>query len=165
MLTPEMIAELQGLEKQGSGNVRTEDVVTLAKKPSSALHAHPAFEWDIRKAAAKQWLEAARHVVQVWVGMVKDDGQEKPMRQLVHIIDLADGPVYRATAKVILENRAGLVNMVADRILSVIHSYPLSEFDAVVALVEQIRSGGNNVPKRGGKAGVAKRSRAAHSLV
>lgn len=159
MLTTEMIAELRGLEKQGGGELRTEAVVALAKKPSSALHAHPAFEWDIRKAAAKQWLEAARHVVQVYVGVVKDDGETKTMRQYVHIRDVDGEPIYKATQKILIENRSVLVNLVCDRIVSAIRSYPLHEFDSVLALVESIRGGAESPPPKGGKkaslAGVA----------
>ena len=86
MLTPEMIKELRQLEKQGGGELRTEAVVEIAKKPTSALHKHPAFEWDIKKAAHKQWMDAARAVVQVYVGIVTDHGKPKTMRQYVHII-------------------------------------------------------------------------------
>ena len=49
MLTEPMIAELRELEKKGGGELHTDAVVALARKPSSALHHHPAFVWDIEK--------------------------------------------------------------------------------------------------------------------
>jgi hypothetical protein len=145
MLTDAMIKELRGLEKQNHGELRTEDVVALAKEPTSALHAHPAFVWDIRKAAEIQWHVAARHVVQVYVGVINDGSRQRVMRQYVHIRDAANQPIYKSTQRVLMENRSTLINLVCDRIISAISSYPLREFDDLVALVEKIRV------KEGGK--------------
>jgi beta-N-acetylglucosaminidase len=139
MLTEKMVAELRAIEKKGRGELKTEDVVAVAKNPKSELHKHPAFEWDVSKAAERQWFEAARHVVQVYVGIVNDGKDRKVMRQYVHIRDADNLPVYKATQRVLLENRATLVNLVCDRIMSAINSYPLREFDPVVDLVQHIR--------------------------
>jgi hypothetical protein len=148
MLTPEMIKELHQLEI--GGKLHTKHVVALAKKPSSALHKHPAFEWDVKKAAYQQWMDAARSIVQVYVGVVEDHGKGKMMRQYVSIVDAKEGTqVYRSTQKVLLQNRSVIVSIVADRILSIIASYPLSEFDEVVELVKQIR---NNSTEGGAEA-------------
>ena len=137
MLTAEMIRELKSLER--NGELETKAVVELARRPSSALHKHPAFEWDVKKAAYQQWLDAARSVVQVYVGIVTDHNEPKMMRQYVHITDAEGDPVYCSTQRVLLENRSVIVRTVADRILSAIASYPLSEFDGVVKIVRKIR--------------------------
>jgi hypothetical protein len=139
MLTEKMVAELRSLERKNHGKLKTEHVVELAKNPKSALHSHPSFVWDIEKAAELQWHEAARRVVQVYVGIVTDGTERKVMRQFVHIRDADNLPVYKATQRVLMENRATLVNLVCDRILAAIHSYPLREFDPVVDLVQHIR--------------------------
>jgi hypothetical protein len=139
MLTKQMVAELRSLERKNHGELRTTDVVALARNPKSALHQHPAFEWDVQRAAEKQWLEAARHVVQVFVGLIRDGNEQREMRQYVHIVDAENLPVYRSTQRVLMENRATLINLVCDRIASAISSYPLKEFDPVIALVNRIR--------------------------
>ena len=137
-----MIAELRSLE-DADGNLHTRDVVERARNPSSALHDHPAFEWDVTRAAYKQWMDAARNVVQIYVGLVDDGGDRKPMRLMVHMVDVNKKPIYRPTQKMIRENRAALVTSVCNSILSAIKSYPLSEFDHVVELVEEIRDTAN----------------------
>jgi len=140
MLTERMIGELRLLEKRNHGELKTEDIVTLARNPKSALHDHPAFEWNVEKAAEQQWLQAARHIVQVYVGIIRDGSEPKVMRQFVHIRDAENQPIYRSTQRVLAENRATLVNLVCDRIASAISSYPLREFDPVLALVKKIRA-------------------------
>ena len=142
-LTPEMIAELRELERLGGGELTTEAVVERAREPTSALHNHPAFEWDVSKAALQSWMNATRSVIQVFVGLIDDGGERKPMRQYVHVYDSNKQPVYRSTQKVLQENRATIINVVCDRIISTVKSYPLSEFDPVVELIDQIRADAN----------------------
>lgn len=146
MLTEPMLAELRALEKKGGGSLRTEDVVELARKPNSALHKHPAFIWDIKQAAARQWTDAARSVIQCFVGIVRDNGTAKEMRQFVSVKTIEGDPVYQSTDKVIITNRSLLVKIVADRILAQIRHYPLEEFDGIVSLVEEIKAAAQEVP-------------------
>jgi hypothetical protein len=150
MLTQAMIAELRELEKKNHGQLRTEDVVEKAKEPTSALHSHPAFEWDLERAANLHWHEAARKVIQVFVGIVRDGPEPRLMRQYVNIRSESDPPAYTSTQKVLVENRSSLVNLVCDRVLSAIRNYPLKEFDPVVSLVNKIRAqqGGDTGKKK-----------------
>lgn len=64
-LTPEQRKavrdRLAQIEKANGGRLTPDDVVKDAKKPSSPLHAH--FEWDVKKAAAKYWIEQARDLI------------------------------------------------------------------------------------------------------
>lgn len=142
MLTEPMIAELRELEKKGGGELHTDAVVALARKPSSALHDHPAFIWDIKKAAMQQWSDAARAVIQCFVGIIRDNGEAKEMRHFVSVRTIDGAPIYRSTQKVLIADRSLLVKIIADRILAQIRHYPLSEFDPVIALVEEIKSVG-----------------------
>ena len=64
------------------------------------------------------------------------------MRHFVSVRTIDGEPIYRSTEKVLIANRSLLVKLIADRILSQIRHYPLSEFDSVVALVEEIRNAG-----------------------
>lgn len=52
---------LEEIEKANGGILRPDDVVADAKSKSSPLHAF--FEWDVRKAAAKHWIEQARELI------------------------------------------------------------------------------------------------------
>jgi len=55
------------LSLQGEDGRLTPDIVLAdAKNPDSPLHTHPAFEWDLAKAAHRDWLNAARHIISVW---------------------------------------------------------------------------------------------------
>lgn len=140
MLTEEMLKELQTLEKKNRGNLQTEAVVEFARNPTTALHAHPAFAgWNDKDVAHKYYLVAARSIIRVYVTIIKDGSEEKMMRGYVNIHKTGDVPVYQATKKVLLENRNAIINMVCDRLLSIIKSYPLSEFDSVVQTIMEIQ--------------------------
>lgn len=151
-LTPEMIRELNQL-KGNDGRLDTEAVVRKAKEPTSALHLHPAFEWDVRKAAEQQWRAAAREIISVWVEVVDDrgDGERAPMRVMVSIADEEGERHYEETKTVLRENRPALINSVLDRIVGVIRSYPLAEFDPILTLIERIRREANNPPRSRGR--------------
>lgn len=140
MLTPNMILELNAL-KDADGCIDTTDVVTKAKDKKSALHAHPAFIWDVNQAAEAQWLDAARSVIQVWVTLEdRGDGEETEMRAMVSLRDDEGKRHYYTTPKILREDRTRLINSVLDQIASLIGKYPLIEFDPLIELITKIRA-------------------------
>jgi hypothetical protein len=156
-LTAGMVRELKSLEKK-SGLLLTSDVVALARDPTSELHRHPAFEWDIERAAYKSWMDAARSIVQVYVEIIDDPESDRreTMRGFMHVrMDTPSGMThaYRSTKTVLLEDRATILNAVCDRIVSAIKSYPLPEFDPVLELVEQIRGAADAAARKKRKPG------------
>lgn len=52
---------LAEIEKQNNGRLTPEAVVEDAKRKDSPLHAH--FEWDVKKAAMRYWIERAREII------------------------------------------------------------------------------------------------------
>lgn len=63
MTNKQMIAAaLQEIADAHSGRITPDLVVAEAKKKDSPLHAY--FEWDVKKAAAKYWLDQARVLIQ-----------------------------------------------------------------------------------------------------
>ncbi len=53
------------LSKLAEANRLTKEAVLAeAKRTDSPLHDHPAFDWDVNKAAERQWLTQARRVIQ-----------------------------------------------------------------------------------------------------
>jgi len=143
-----MIAELNGL-KDADGCIDTKSVVAKAKDRTSALHTHPAFEWDVNKAAEAHWLEAARSVIQVWVTLEDcGDGEERQIRTMISLQDDQGVRRYYATPKILRDNRARLINSVLDRIENAIGSYPVVEFDPLLELVAQIRAAASRPPRR-----------------
>jgi hypothetical protein len=140
MLTQAMINELEELERT-KGGLFTEDIVEKAQEITSALHSHPAFEWDVNKAARASWMDAARRIQRVYVTIVDDrgDGEKAVMRTYVSVVQDGGGRVYRRTEQELKSDRTALINSVLDRIVSAIKSYPLPEFDPILELVEEIR--------------------------
>lgn len=59
-LTEAQIARIRSLENE-AGAITPNAVVDDAKRKNSPLH--PLFEWDVKKAAAQQWIETAREVI------------------------------------------------------------------------------------------------------
>ena len=88
-------------------------------------------------------MDAARNVVQIYVGLVDDGGDRKPMRLMVHMVDVNKkrSIAQRKGSSAKTEQRSSPV--CGTSILSAIKSYPLSEFDHVVELVKEIRDAAN----------------------
>jgi len=67
MSTSDAIREAQRailLRLSEEGRLTKEAVLAEAKKPDSPLHEHPAYNWDVQKAAETQWLAQSRRVIQ-----------------------------------------------------------------------------------------------------
>lgn len=92
--------ELERIRLQNGGILRPEDVVKEAKSPSSPLH--PKFNWDDSSAAHAWRLEQARHLIRVFVNVVKVGNGEKESRMFVALSsDKADGGGYRVLTEVL----------------------------------------------------------------
>jgi hypothetical protein len=147
-----MIKELKDLEYANGGLLLTEHVVAKARDPNSALHKHPAFIWDESEAARRYLNDAARKVIMVYATVIdRGDGERRQMRAYATIVDDDKSRAYRATATVLQENRATVINAVLDRCAAHIAKYPLPEFDSLLELIDQIRAEAN-APKRASRA-------------
>jgi hypothetical protein len=73
------------------GDIKPEVVVDEAKSPRSKLHRY--FEWDVRKAAEKHWLEQARHLIRSVKIQVTVSAYEEPkeVRAFIKIDRSANG--------------------------------------------------------------------------
>jgi hypothetical protein len=153
-LTPAMISELNSLQSV-DGYIDTNDVVAKAKDIKSALHKHPAFEWDVTKAAERQWHDAARGLIQIWVIIAdRGDGEKTEIRATVSMADQEGERHYYSTPKILREDRARVINLVLDRVESAIRNYPLTEFDPILKLVAEIRAAASRPrrrPRKGGR--------------
>jgi hypothetical protein len=54
-------ARLEQIAAKHGGVLRPDDVVVDARAKDSPLHAY--FEWDVKKAAAKHWIDQARNLI------------------------------------------------------------------------------------------------------
>jgi len=136
-------------------------VVEFAKNSATALHQHPAFVWDVEAAAQIQWHAAARSIIEVWTKVIIDGRVPKVMRAVVSLVGEDRQRHYEPTEVTIRENRLALINVVLDRIVSAVKSYPLEEFDPLLELVEEIRANASNPmrARRRGKKGGASEAR------
>jgi hypothetical protein len=57
----EIRKRLAEIEERNGGVLRPSDVVADARNPKSPLH--DCFTWDVRKAAARYWVEQARELI------------------------------------------------------------------------------------------------------
>lgn len=60
-MSPEAVAELEAIAAANGGRLTPEAVVERARNRSSALH--PLFDWDVKRAAQKHWLDCARELI------------------------------------------------------------------------------------------------------
>lgn len=68
-----LIAErLEYLRRRSGGRLTPAAVVADARDPKSVLHRNAGFQWDLRKAAYRQWIEHARTLIADAVVVVRD---------------------------------------------------------------------------------------------
>lgn len=81
--------ELEKIRVKNNGRLENGDVVEAARDKRSPLH--PAFEWDDKKAASAYRLDQAGNLIRaIDVIIVKDEGEQKPIRAFVSVRREAD---------------------------------------------------------------------------
>ena len=59
----EVEARLRGLIAKHCGTITPNQVLSDAKKRTSALHTKAGYEWDVNKAAEREWLNHSRKLI------------------------------------------------------------------------------------------------------
>lgn len=91
--------ELDAIRKKNGGLLRPEDVVKAAKNPRSPLHAR--FNWDDTSAAHAWRLEQARHLIRVFVTVMKTKGGNIESRMFVALSGEGAAGGYRVLTDVL----------------------------------------------------------------
>jgi hypothetical protein len=137
-LTAAQMAEISEIE--ATVGLTTENVVARAKDERSALHEYSGFKWNVHEAAEEHYRDVARQIMRVYVTVIdRGDGERVTARAYVNVTTPDNKHVYRKTTVVLREDRGTIINKVLDQILGLVRSYPLPEFDPLIAEVDAVR--------------------------
>lgn len=136
------LAEMRALDalvkKAKPGRLLPEQVVKAAREKDHPLHRR--FDWNVKKAAMRWWLEQARDVIQVYVTSI--DGDPRPVRALVSVATATGDDGYLPIREALnsAETLAELRRMFARDLNGVLkrYEYLRARLPSVFSLIERV---------------------------